>query len=566
MALFSTISRHATLASLIAVTGLAAPIAQAQFKVEYSDSKAAPAAHTQTDEQRTVSITTDDGEHTYEVKLINGIVKIARVDGEALDHEQVKIKGESIVFIGQDGDVIHEFKVPAAPKAPGAVRFETAPSVAWVTQDQRSDAKPVEKPRVMLGINLTEPSDAMRKQLKLGADRQVILVEKVIEGLPAQKAGLEDYDVILSIDGSDSASSAGLTKVLRAKNPGDELKLVVLRGGEKKAITAKLSKYDAQKLSGGNIEVTVHGLPDLAFPAPPSTPDLPGGARSPGMAFGVPALPQIHERLTEALRGAGLSEEEIARVHEQLSAELGVLGVPHVAELHEHLEAHDSHESIGRQTHSARKQAEEKIYEMLKKQGLDPQRHPREFRSRVDKALRDIEEPIREAIEAHEQARAQGHGGGRSVGDLGRDLRAKAEEQLLGVLKESGVSKEQLKSMEGDLSETLRSLEERVRVLQEQHIVREKYLEQAQGMQRKAQEAMRDAQRQIMELRDGRLIVRSADQLNAQVDSQLETLESRMTALESRLESQMSRFERQMDRMAELFELMLSRLESGDED
>lgn len=324
----NSIRKNIVIGAVLAATGLTASLAQAQFKVEYKDSQATPKAKSvEKTEHRVIGITSDDGDHSYEIKLVNGVVTVAKLDGKELDHDRVQLKNEAVLFLDAKGKVLHEIKLPGVASVRGVPASPQAPKpiegLTWLSNDDHGSHEFVVatvQPKVMLGINLSEPSDAMRKQLKLGSDQKVILVEKVIEGLPAQKAGIEDFDVILSIDGSDHANGEMLTKVLREKNPGDPLKLVVLRGGEKVKVSATLSAYNAQKL-GTNQSFTISrsgqdlGLP----PAPPAAPPAPRG----GQWLGADVLPQIHEQLTQALNSAGLTQEEIAKVHEQLVSEMG---------------------------------------------------------------------------------------------------------------------------------------------------------------------------------------------------------------------------------------------------
>ncbi|MFG0246973.1 MAG: PDZ domain-containing protein [Phycisphaerales bacterium JB052] len=331
MKLQSTLAQHAIVGTLLAATGLPTSAAQAQFRVEYESKgeearlpAAAPKHDQQGDqrkEQQVIVIQSKDDDHEYEVKIVNGIVNLAKLDGAEIDHDLIKIKGDQIMFLSEDGKVLHELK------APGIAQWsqDKPAQLAWVTRSGDADeneslfiAANTQQPRVMLGINLSEPSDAMRKQLKLGSDQKVILVEKVIDGLPAKKAGLEDFDVILSIDGSDYADGELLSKVMRDKEAGDALKLVVLRGGEKLKLTAKLSKYDAQKLGMANVTVGVPATSNLDFPQ--INERLPGDF---GLDFDLDFGPEIHEKVLKALESSGLSERQIERVQSQLHEHLG---------------------------------------------------------------------------------------------------------------------------------------------------------------------------------------------------------------------------------------------------
>ncbi|MCA9276949.1 MAG: PDZ domain-containing protein [Phycisphaerales bacterium] len=314
MKITSKLGKRMLVATLLAGVGLPATLANAQFKVEY-DSKAKPEQkQSQSDEMYTVVINSNDDNHTYELKIINGEIKVAKVDGKQLDDDQVKFVGESVIFLSSDGKKLNEFVIKGAPGEKGkAISVGGAPTaMTWVTQTDTAEI-PAAKPRVMLGINLTEPSDAVRKQLNLGDDQQAIFVERVIEGLPAKKAGLEDYDVIISIDGSDYANGELLSKVLREKNPGDALKLVVLRGGEKLKLKADLQAYSAEKLGVPQAtELRVTPESDFAFP----------GLKRDGNAFVFGLGPEIHEQIMQALHASGLNDEQVERVQKQLQEQL----------------------------------------------------------------------------------------------------------------------------------------------------------------------------------------------------------------------------------------------------
>jgi putative serine protease PepD len=60
------------------------------------------------------------------------------------------------------------------------------------------------------------------------------------EGSPAEKAGLQSGDVIVEFDGAEIADIYAYTYALQAKNPGDEVVVVVERNGERVTLAAVL--------------------------------------------------------------------------------------------------------------------------------------------------------------------------------------------------------------------------------------------------------------------------------------------------------------------------------------
>jgi len=244
------LNNKALAALLIAATGIPVSSAWAQFRIEHSaKAESANESKDEHSEQSSMIYKGQDDEHTYEIKIVDGKITIAKLDGSDFDKDQVKIKGEVMVFVDEDGQTLHEIKMPKAHllgERTHKINLAFTPENG--KDGQYSINAQLSQPKVMLGINLGEPSKALRKHLKLSEEKQAILVEKVIEGLPADLSGLEDYDVIVSIDGSDQASGQLLSKVLAEKDPGDIMKLVVLRGGEKIKLKVKLAQYDPQAL------------------------------------------------------------------------------------------------------------------------------------------------------------------------------------------------------------------------------------------------------------------------------------------------------------------------------
>lgn len=287
-------------AALLALVGSAA---NAQFVAEGS----APTikSHDNPQSVQVMSVTNNDG-HTYNLRVEDGDVVSVRVDGKDVPDNLVRREGDKVVIVDDKGRETFTFNIaiPDVPPVP-AVRGVPAPTPppAGVQSDAQSGGRwlqrfdppaqlttrgrvrvtgdvSVQAPPVMLGINLGEPGDALRSHLGLG-DKDAILVEGVVDGLPADKAGLKLHDVIVSINGSDGASGEVLHKILAGAKPGDTLELGVRRGGDTVKIKAELAAYDADKL--GTTEIEIQGLNGQdpfaggawTIPAPPTPPDLP---------------------------------------------------------------------------------------------------------------------------------------------------------------------------------------------------------------------------------------------------------------------------------------------------
>ncbi len=82
-----------------------------------------------------------------------------------------------------------------------------------------------------------------------------VYVAKVNPNSAAEDAGIKDKDVILSIEGQKVNSSSELQEQVGKRNPGDQLKVVVLRDGKEKEFMVTLKNRDG-KTTIGRVEKT----------------------------------------------------------------------------------------------------------------------------------------------------------------------------------------------------------------------------------------------------------------------------------------------------------------------
>ena len=98
--------------------------------------------------------------------------------------------------------------------------------------------------KAWLGVQLQALNDDLKEAMDLDEDVQGVLVAGVLDGSPADKAGLEDGDVIVSFDGEDMRSVKDLISAVQDHSPGDKVEIAVMRDGQAKTITAELGKSD----------------------------------------------------------------------------------------------------------------------------------------------------------------------------------------------------------------------------------------------------------------------------------------------------------------------------------
>lgn len=105
-----------------------------------------------------------------------------------------------------------------------------------------------------LGFFTQDIDDNLAQALKLTRTKGV-LVTDVAEGGPAEKAGLKRGDVILAMDGKDTATSAELRTRIYEADPARGVKMDLWR--DQQPLTLTLSP---QQLTAPNTEATWHGL------------------------------------------------------------------------------------------------------------------------------------------------------------------------------------------------------------------------------------------------------------------------------------------------------------------
>lgn len=108
--------------------------------------------------------------------------------------------------------------------------------------------------RAMLGITMSEPSSALLEHLGL---ETAVQIESVMEGLPAEKAGLQRNDLIVGVNGQQPMDIEALRRLIREKSPGDEIVLEVVRRGQSMKVTVTLQK-PSDPVAGHQIDIN-HG-------------------------------------------------------------------------------------------------------------------------------------------------------------------------------------------------------------------------------------------------------------------------------------------------------------------
>lgn len=101
--------------------------------------------------------------------------------------------------------------------------------------------------RPYLGVRYVQLTSDIAKQYGLSEDHGAYVIPaaisgevSIVSGSPAEKAGLQAGDIITKVNGDSTSQAQSLTTLLNKHQPGDNVKLTVVRGGKTLTITATL--------------------------------------------------------------------------------------------------------------------------------------------------------------------------------------------------------------------------------------------------------------------------------------------------------------------------------------
>ena len=94
--------------------------------------------------------------------------------------------------------------------------------------------------RAVIGVRIAEIQDEMRAVVGLRKG-EGLLIEQVIQDGPAAKAGIQNNDIILSVDGRPVSTLLEMKVLMGDYKPGDKMKLEVLRFSSKQRETIEIT-------------------------------------------------------------------------------------------------------------------------------------------------------------------------------------------------------------------------------------------------------------------------------------------------------------------------------------
>ncbi len=178
----------------------------------------------------------NDGATRYEVEVRDGVVT-AKINGREVPAERVRQRDGAIDLLDRDGKVLKSFnvRVGAAPTPPARGVRPVAPVAPVAPVPPLVEGMLAEQPKTMVGIRMSDETGD-------------VVIDDVIDGLPAARAGVQVGDVVVSLGGKAVKSASEFRAELKDRNPGDKVEIVVRREDAEKTLALTLDAYEPARL------------------------------------------------------------------------------------------------------------------------------------------------------------------------------------------------------------------------------------------------------------------------------------------------------------------------------
>lgn len=185
------------------------------------------------------------------------------IDGTRVADEHLKHSADAVEIVSSSGSTLHRIPLPV----------------------------PADAPPVMLGARLEVPGPAVARHSGIDPSTSSIITT-VLPGGPAEKGGLEAWDVVVGMGGVQAATPAAIRAALRARVPGDVVVLKIRRGQETRDVSITLDAWKQVPLAGEFQPPP--GATAVTPPAAPAAPAAPQGPPS-DLQRGLPTAPNARD-------------------------------------------------------------------------------------------------------------------------------------------------------------------------------------------------------------------------------------------------------------------------------
>lgn len=98
--------------------------------------------------------------------------------------------------------------------------------------------------RGWLGVAIQDVTPEIARSLGLGERTRGALIADVVQGSPAEQAGLKHGDLVVSVDGKEIGTYGQLSRTIALLPPGKTIKLGIVRDGKERSLTVAVAARD----------------------------------------------------------------------------------------------------------------------------------------------------------------------------------------------------------------------------------------------------------------------------------------------------------------------------------
>jgi len=196
--------------------------------------------------------------NTVSVGVISGLkrsINAGSLFGGSVEHLESIIQTDAAINHGNSGGPLLNLKGEVigmnTAVAAGAQNIGFAIPSADLHRAIDSYEKHGKIVKAFLGVRYMAITDELKEKNNLKYDYGVLISRgeeasdlAVVPGSPADKAGLQENDIILEIDGKKLDGSLSLAKEIQRKAPGEKVRLKVVSKGKEKNVTVTLEEQE----------------------------------------------------------------------------------------------------------------------------------------------------------------------------------------------------------------------------------------------------------------------------------------------------------------------------------
>ncbi len=238
-------SVHTSLLPIVTAAVAAAVLTSTPALAGDQDEKVIVRLRQSHDQSRVNTLVVDDDRHVIELRVDNSDITV-KVDGEEIAKDRIRAEGGRVIILDADGNEMKSFNLFVNP---GGAEF-IFPGLGGDADGEWAFAGP--HPDVMIGVHLGDPGKALRKHLRLEPGEGT-MISGLYKGLAADKAGLQQYDIIIAVDGEGVDSLGSIIEALSGLAAGDEVTVSVIQRGRRKQFDVTVEAFDATRMDPSSL-------------------------------------------------------------------------------------------------------------------------------------------------------------------------------------------------------------------------------------------------------------------------------------------------------------------------